>query len=94
MLRTKGLDQSLLQQTLHNLRRVCNHWETVPSSYVISDGLSPVNQSSGVSAWKLKRLQGGVSQTDVQVNVKKPREMHNVGESFDFDSKLRPINIP
>lgn len=94
MLWTKGLNQSLLQQTLHGIRRVCGHRAIVPGSCVVSDALYQVDRSSRVRTWKLKRNQGGANQNDVRVNITKVEKTRKVGDNFDLDPKPRLITVP
>ena len=94
MLWTKGLNQSLLQQTLHSIRSICSHQAIIPDSCVVSDALYQADQSSGVWTWKLKHLQGGDNQNDVRVSVTKVEKTRKVGDGFDLDLKPRLITIP
>lgn len=94
MLRAKGLNQSLLQQTLHNLRRVCGCQAVIPSSLVISGGLQKsdhkpfgVDRCSDVWVARLNRH-------DVHVKVVGFEEKQKVGKSPGPDPKPGSIDVP
>lgn len=88
----KGLNETLLRQTLHNLRRVCGQRATIPTSYVISGDLCDsnnappeVNQSLKIWTGNLNRLRGGTNQDGVHVRVVKLERPRKVSGHFDVN---------
>ena len=80
MLQTKGLNQSLIQQTLHNLRRVCGRQAVIPSSLVFSGGLQksdrrPLGVDRRSDVWVVK-----LNRVDVHVKVVRLEETQKVGK--------------
>ena len=101
MFRTAQLDQSLSQQTLHNLRRVCGHRDIIPSSLLISDGLHEpndgtfeMNQCPEVWMGEFNPVQGGANQNDVQVKVVKLGRTQKVSKSFDLGLVPWLVDVP
>lgn len=100
MLRTKGLNPSLVQQTLHNLRGVCGRRAIIPSSHIISSGLCkpgnrPLEANRYPEVWvgKFSRAQGSTDQKDVHVKVVKFEKSQKVGSNFDLDLNPRLVTV-